>query len=509
MRKPRVVAELFVAFLIILITSTCIFAIPGGRLSMGSPALSGSSNDIALLPLSSVVFQNSTETIETYDADSGELTLSVLHDFQLPAIPANWTFIPISSEFRLDGGTIYWEGLLGGTCDWIPERDRAECTGIITRFVFDYRYRYQPPIEENRFTHSFGWAWEGVVADVTWDLFYPESLNFIESFEPPEVEEAGHLRWTQQRASSFEVEATFTPSDACIVNMGIATPASQVEISPCQMDIATGGVVPDTNIFMIDSPLQGALTFSTELAHNDGGDTDAILTITSDDRTRTGTVTAQPQNASGLFRVTANVANIQSQPAAVTVPPQRFLQIIIGEAQGEPALSQSAVAIVLRNRLSSSLFFCQTNGRFHRCTTYNEAILSPGEFASTTEPRYLQAATRSGAVDADAYDQALAIVSKVFDGRERATLAGAVAFGSPQACRTCIPADEFKKVQDELDRPTCQKVDARTLGFHRSWFPILAEDSQAMVVNGINLETFVFVRPRPVDGCAVIEIPFS
>lgn len=116
---------------------------------------------------------------------------------------------------------------------------------------------------------------------------------------------------------------------------------------------------------------------------------------------------------------------------------------------------------------------------------------------------------QSTAQSLTAYDNAVSIAADVFGlaaPLNSVTLGGAIAFGSPGALPEPQRNQEIRKVEDALTR--CEAIDARLLGFSPRWFPNLGFDQQAVVVDGVPISTFVFVRARPQGGCAVIGIPF-
>lgn len=283
-------------------------------------------------------------------------------------------------------------------------------------------------------------------------------------------------------------------SDACL------------SLSPSHLDIATGGVAPNDNVFSVSGSTSPSILFSSVLKSDIGGQSDARLAIDNHANPTKGLVTAMAQGSSGVFDLVASLGSTHTKPSSVTVPPQALIQVIIGEAEGTGDTAERAVAIVLRNRLSSPLRFCQAGG-FVPCTTYNEAIFAPQQFASTKTSRFVDAISWQTALSQSEYKRALANAAAVFDNRESASLSGAIAFGSPGALPAADQKREISKLQDALN--TCPKAAANSLGLDRRWFPIFSFKEQALVVGGIPMPTFVFVRPYSTGDCAVINIPFQ
>lgn len=281
----------------------------------------------------------------------------------------------------------------------------------------------------------------------------------------------------------------------------IVVKISQFGLSPGQLDIATGGVAPNTNMFTVTTGLTGQIKFSTQLVRNEGSDSLSALSINNQASPNKGIVAASSNGSSGAFQVTALNSIFKSNVANVTVPPQPLIQVIVGEAQGQNDLAQSAVAVVIRNRIRSTLRFNENR------KTYGGEVTAPGQFASTSTSRFINAALRSSAQSQAAYDSALRNAAAVFDLRQGATLGGALAFGSPGALPSAQRQAELSKLQNALNQ--CQRVSANSLAFDRRWFPVLSGDVQAMIVNGIAADVFVFVRPRPANGCAVLSVPFQ
>jgi hypothetical protein len=301
-----------------------------------------------------------------------------------------------------------------------------------------------------------------------------------------------------------------TVGDYTFIGTGVSGPAtnsvtivvriSQFKVAPDRLNIATGGVATGANLFNVSTGLSGQIRFSKSFVSNNGGTTASSLNISNQSNSKQGIVTASPQGSSGVFRVEITTSIFKANLAYVTVPPQSLIQALIGEAQGQSDVALRSVGVVIRNRVGNPLF---------RQDTYQAVVLAPNQFASTTTPRFAQAANRSTAQNPTAYDTATKVAAEVFDRREGASLGGAVAFGSPGALPASQRDLELRKLQDALNRQPCSKVPAKTLGFDRRWYPVLGFDDQAIIVNQISAQTFVFVRPRPSNGCAVVSMSFQ
>ena len=219
----------------------------------------------------------------------------------------------------------------------------------------------------------------------------------------------------------------------------------------------------------------------------------------------TRAVSAGPQDSSAIWLLQATISGqVSSTGTEVIVPPQKLIQVLIGEdiadlAQGNLRPAE-AVGVVIQNRINDSRW----------PNTYNEVITQSGQFASVGTSPYNNARTRSTAGNLTAYDNAVEVAANVYglvDPLDNVTLGGAIAFGSPGALLEPQRSEEISKVERALEN--CVQTDAKNLGFSNLWFPRFEFDQQALVVDGIPIATFVFVRERPTGGCAVIRIPFQ
>ena len=229
-----------------------------------------------------------------------------------------------------------------------------------------------------------------------------------------------------------------------------------------------------------------------------------MLSFTPDTGTMRA-VSASPQDRSAIWklRATFNQQSSGPQETTVIVPPQNLIQVLIGEDQADLALGNllppTGAAIVVRNRTFPNNPWPDT---------YNAVINDPRQFASVGTARYNAARTRATAQSVTAYDNAVDVAANVYGGVEGATLGGAIAFGSPQ--RAQDPQREINLINLYLNTVPCPQFDARQAGFDLKWFPFfMTIDEQVLVVDGIPIPTFVFVRQRPANGCVVIRIPFS
>jgi hypothetical protein len=269
---------------------------------------------------------------------------------------------------------------------------------------------------------------------------------------------------------------------------------SHLELSPSQLDIATGGVADSANTLNVDSGLSGKRTFKSSLRSNRGGESAAKISIDAQ-----GRVTAVKYRQSGIYDVTASLL-IFSRSATITVPPQPLIQVLIGEAQAQSENGKAAVAGVIRNRLNKRLFGNRE--------TYNDLIFDRSQFTSTKEARFINAQSRNTTQSTAAYDSAFRAASKVFDGRLGVPFGNVIAYGSPGASNLHGKA-EVRKIQAELDRSPCRKVSATKLGFDEGdyWYPDLPsiKDQQVVIFSEVPLKDFAFIRERPSGGCGVVQ----
>jgi Cell Wall Hydrolase len=284
----------------------------------------------------------------------------------------------------------------------------------------------------------------------------------------------------------------FTPSPTFVVRI------SRFTVSPESLYMATGGVAPGANTLYVSTNLSGQIKFSTSYVGNEGGTSRSNVSVNLVSNPMQGVVSVSPQGSSGVFRVDTTTSIFSANSVPVIVSPQTLIQVVVGEAQGQTDKAQRAVAAVVRNRVANPLF----------PKTYNDVILAPSQFASTTTARFTKAATRATALDTAAYDQAVTLSGGIFARTDSLSVGGAISFGSPGAVFSSAQLNtEIAKINDAINR--CPKVSAKTLGFDRRWYPSLGIDDQAIVFNEIDPRVFVFVRQRPKDACAVIRMPLQ
>jgi hypothetical protein len=266
-------------------------------------------------------------------------------------------------------------------------------------------------------------------------------------------------------------------------------------ISPFRLDIATGGTNPNTDDLNI-SPSNA--TIVVNFTSNLGGV--FLATLTYNPATgSTRTVSASPQDSSGVWKLAAySNGQTSNTETVVIVPPQKFIQVLIGEAQAQLAtndlLSPTAVAIVIRNRILDSANRWPKN--------YNDNI-TLDQFRSVTEARFINARNRATAQSLTAYDNAVRVAADVFGGVEQANLGNSLGFGSPGVVGAT--EDIANLILYANTTPCPFRQDAKTLGFSTDWFPRFSFDQQVLLINEIPVETFVFIRERPADACSVIK----
>ena len=242
----------------------------------------------------------------------------------------------------------------------------------------------------------------------------------------------------------------------------------------------------------------------------------------------------------GIGYVTPIVSGRTLDPIEVVIPPQKLVQILIGEARGEldreatlesgevkntsVSVTGDAVAAVIRNRISlinetaSPGLFVADGGTYETDPplSYYEAVIeandgfvyqfSPVDPGDPSNEAYLDAAERD---DLDetlwvAYDQSVLTAAYVFNGDTEDPTKEAFAFYSP------TPA-EYEALSEALSGGTLDFPAGA--GTSDANFPALAPiqvlvlDEVAPSVADTNVPSFVFVRSRNAIDPAVTNVP--
>jgi hypothetical protein len=236
---------------------------------------------------------------------------------------------------------------------------------------------------------------------------------------------------------------------------------------------------------------------------------------------------------SGIGYVTPVVNGRARDPVEIVIPPQRLVQILIGEARGEldreatteisegaeavvpgsVSVTGDAVAAVIRNRIdlindggTPSLFVADPGDyESDPPLSYYDAVIeatdgsvyqfSPVRPGDPSHGAYLDAEARED-VDGDlliAYDQAVLTAAAAFSGETEDTTGGAFAFYSPTPDQAALLRGALDDEARELP-PGCGTSDANFPAF--APVQVLMLDEVAPSVAGKEVPSFVFVRSR-------------
>lgn len=247
----------------------------------------------------------------------------------------------------------------------------------------------------------------------------------------------------------------------------------------------------------------------------------------------------------GIGYVTPTINGKARNPVEVTIPPQKLIQILIGEARGEldresslevdddgkervksssVSVTGDAVGAVIRNRIdlinetaNPELFLSDPDDYgLNPPVSYYEAVIeanngftyqfSPVDPDDPSNPYYLAAANRDdlGKTTLIAYDQAVLTAAALFNGDTEDPTGGAFGFYSPSA-------SEYEVLQGALE------IGALDLpaegGTSDVNFPALAPiqililDEIARQARDENVPSFVFIRSRDELDPAVTDEP--
>lgn len=243
-------------------------------------------------------------------------------------------------------------------------------------------------------------------------------------------------------------------------------------------------------------------------------------------------------NSPGIGYITPIVDSRERQPVLVTIPPQKLIQILVGEARGqikrEATLDENeavkpesvsrtgdALGAVIRNRIelineseNPALFKADTT-RYQADPpfSYYEAVIeAEGQFASVdpeniNNKKYQEAADRTAIRDDDdliAYDQAVLTAADIFNDATKDPTEGAFAFYTPTVEQQVLLLEALETGVLTLPKD-CGASDEQ--------FPELAP-VQVLLLKDIASITsrdprpsFVFVRERSDTEPAVTDIP--
>jgi hypothetical protein len=298
-----------------------------------------------------------------------------------------------------------------------------------------------------------------------------------------------------------------------------------------KLAVALGGSGPGLDTIVIDQP------FTTLDFQNDDPD---LFDLEVD----SNTARVLPKD-SGIGYVTPVINGHALEPVEVTIPPQRLIQILIGEARGEltreattettsggegvtpgsVSVTGDAVGAVVRNRIdlindggSPSLFLADPGdyGSDPPVSYYDAVIeasngsiyqFSPVKPGDPSHDAYLKAEARE---DLDsglliAYDQASLTAAAVFNGdafKEGDPTGGAFAFYSPNDSQNALIQEALKSNTKTLPEG-CGTSDANFPAFAPVQVLVLKE----VAVSGGGIPSFVFVRSRSNIEAAVTDEP--
>ena len=148
-----------------------------------------------------------TWIIENYDVFGMiETSRTVIHNGSLPT-PLRYK-VSAFDENRLTDLTFNFTG--GGNCVQEADND-IFCTGTLDHVTISFRYAHFPTVSGDKviIQRSLRYPFE---QDVSFDLFYPNYLNYSNSTLSPVVNTTGHLQWTQAHTARFDLEATLQDS---------------------------------------------------------------------------------------------------------------------------------------------------------------------------------------------------------------------------------------------------------------------------------------------------------
>ncbi|MBI2082341.1 MAG: hypothetical protein HYT76_02115 [Deltaproteobacteria bacterium] len=300
-----------------------------------------------------------------------------------------------------------------------------------------------------------------------------------------------------------------------------------------KLALALGGTAKGQDLVEVDGAAPKLLEFKTE----DGDLLKLEVPEGYSSYAEARSARATPQSV-GIGYVTPIVDSREREAVQITIPPQRLIQILFGEARGQlvreatldddenvksssVSITGDAVGAVIRNRIvmindeENPLLFKVNAAQYssNPPTSYYEAVIEAENQFNPIDPedknheRYLDAALRSNFRDDDdwvAYDQALLTSADIFNEDTEDPTGGAFAFYSPSE-------EEYEALlvaleSGDLDLP-------RNAGTSDASFPNLAP-IQVFILKDIASATsqtdrpsFVFVRERDSTDPAVTDVP--
>jgi len=297
-----------------------------------------------------------------------------------------------------------------------------------------------------------------------------------------------------------------------------------------KLSVALGGSASDHDTIVVNEPLT-----TLEFENNDPDLFDLNVS---------GNTARVLPHESGIGYVTPIVDGTARDPVEVTIPPQRLIQILIGEARGEldreatmetktggdtvapgsVSVTGDAVATTIRNRInlindggSPSLFVADaTDYESDPPLSYYDAVIeatngsvyqfSPVKPGDPSHAVYLDAEARED-VDENllvAYDQAVLTAAAVFNGDTEDPTGGAFAFYSPTPTQAALIQDGLESGAKDLPSG-CGTSDANFPAFAPVQVLVLPEVAPSIA--GAGVPAFVFVRARSNLEPAVTDEP--
>ena len=203
----------------------------------------------------------------------------------------------------------------------------------------------------------------------------------------------------------------------------------QLSLSPGILNVSSGDTNVTIGLTIAPSSASVSVAFNSGLSSNPNSSSPASVTVTNPSGNVSGSynapVTVSGTNSpSGKFNIQAVANGVTSNVTDLTVPPQILIQMIQQEAGGTNPTTMTAVAEVVRNRFSSSMFDPPYS-------TYQNAI--PGQFQTSSTLNGVQ--------------PELDIASSVFTGTSAGNFCGSLAFWTPTT-------SQWSTVQNALNSGT-------------------------------------------------------
>ena len=265
----------------------------------------------------------------------------------------------------------------------------------------------------------------------------------------------------------------------------------QVTLSPSTLSLSSGDTGVAVNVSTTPSTIASEEQITNALSSNPNSSSNATLSFTAptsfSGNNDPWTISVGGNNSpSGIFTASASAFGANSHTITITVPPQVLIQVLYGEANGQPrngdSVSEPAIGSSMRNRFG--------NSAFPGTPTTWQAVIIPTQYDG------INTSTTTGV------NPELNNAVALFTGTVGDIVGGSTCFFSPNAAAFAAIQNAYTTqatvVPTVANDPTCY-------GGNRQ---LVWKTSVGNNANGNGAPAFIFERPKTNSSDpAVVQIP--